>query len=145
MRNYQILSVDGDLRSPQEKGRSPGSISGESEARPNENMVSLLKTMSHELRGSLVSMVSTLKLLNRGYYGKMDEEAAQKIREVLLSATRLTGMAEEYLGRAFGASGELEIEGKPPYLSHNRVNPVPGELSPELKDHGTKMGEPQRR
>jgi signal transduction histidine kinase len=108
-------------------------------------MVSFLKTMSYELRGPLVSMVSTLKLLNRGYYGKMDEEAARKIREVLVSATRLTGMAEEYLGRAFGVSGKLEIEGKPLYLSRNRVNPVPAELSPELKDRGTKMGEPQRR
>ncbi len=144
MRDYEILSVDGDLQSPREKGRSPGSTSGESESRPNENMVSLLKTMSHELREPLVSMVSTLKLLNRGYYGKMDEEAAKKIREVLLSATRLTGMAEEYLGKAFAVSGELEIEGKPLYLSRDRVNPVPGELSPELKDRGRKMGVPQR-
>ena len=63
----------------------------------DENMVSLLKIMSHDIRGPLMSMVSTLKLLNRGYYGKMDEEAADKIREVLSNATRLTEMAEHYL------------------------------------------------
>lgn len=89
-------------------------------------------------------MVATLKLLNRGYYGKMDEEPAEKIREVLLNATRLTGMAEEYLGRVFAVSEASEIEGKPLYLSHDMVNPVLGELSPELKDRGTKTGESQR-
>ncbi len=89
-------------------------------------------------------MVSTLKLLNRGYYGKMDEEAAEKIREVLSNALLLTGVAEEYLGRAFAVSGELEIEGKSLYLTHGSINPVLGELSQELKDRETKMGESQR-
>jgi hypothetical protein len=35
-------------------------------------------------------MVATLKLLNRGYYGKMDEDVANKIKELLSNATRLT-------------------------------------------------------
>lgn len=144
MRDYKILLADGDLQSPQEKGRNPDSTSGALKSRSDETIVSLLKTMSHELRGSLVSMVSTLKLLNRGYYGKMDEEAAEKIREVLSNALLLTGVAEEYLGRAFAVSGELEIEGKSLYLTHGSINPVLGELSQELKDRETKMGESQR-
>jgi hypothetical protein len=74
----------------------------------------------------------------------MDEGAAEKIREVLSNAVLLTGVAEEYLGRAFVVSGESEIEGKPLYLSRDMVNPVLEELSPELKDRGTKMGESQR-
>ena len=53
--------------------------------------------MSHDIRRSLMKIVSTLKLLNRGYYGKMDEEAADKIREVLSNATHLTELAEHYL------------------------------------------------
>ena len=144
MRDYKILSADGDLQSPQEKGRSPDPTSGVLKSRSDENMVTLLKTVSYGLRGPLVSMVSTLKLLNRGYYGKMDEGAAEKIREVLSNAVLLTGVAEEYLGRAFVVSGESEIEGKPLYLSRDMVNPVLEELSPELKDRGTKMGESQR-
>jgi signal transduction histidine kinase len=144
MRDYEILLSDRNLQGPQEKGRSSDTKSGVLKSGPEENMVSLLKMMSHDIRRPLVSMVATLKLLNRGYYGKMDEEPAEKIREVLLNATRLTGMAEEYLGRVFAVSEASEIEGKPLYLSHDMVNPVLGELSPELKDRGTKTGESQR-
>lgn len=107
-------------------------------------MVSLLNMMSHEFRGPLVSMVSTLKLLNRGFYGKMDVEAAKKIREVLSDAVLLTGVAEEYFGRAFAVSGELEAGGKSLCLTCDMVDPVLEELSGERKDRGTKMGESQR-
>ena len=107
----------------------------------DEKIVNVLKMMSHELRGPLVSMVSTLKLLNRGYYGKMDEEAAEKIREVLSNAVLLTGVAEEYLGKDLAVNGELEVEGKPLHLTRDMVNPVLEELSRERE---TKMGESQR-
>jgi len=97
MRDYKILTAQGDPQSLREMGGFPDSTSGTLKSGVDENMVSLLKIMSHDIRGPLVSMVSTLKLLNRGYYGKMDEEAADKIREVLSNATRLTEMAEHYL------------------------------------------------
>lgn len=89
-------------------------------------------------------MVSTLKLLNRGYYGKMDEEAAEKIREVLSDAVFLTGLAEEYLGRAFSVNQELEIQGKALYLTHDILHPVLEALSPAPKDRRAKMEESQR-
>jgi hypothetical protein len=54
-------------------------------------------------------MLATLKLLNRGYYGKMDEEAGQKIKELLYNATRLSGIAEECLGRTIGVLEGLEM------------------------------------
>ncbi len=145
MRDDKILLAEGDLQSPPEKGKRPDPISGMVKSGLNGNVVSLLKTILYELRGPLMSMVSTLKLLNRGYYGKMDEGAAEKIREVLSNAVVLTGVAEEYLGRAFAVSGESEIEGKPRYLTHDSLSPVLGDLSRELKDRGTKMGESQRR
>ncbi len=144
MGDYKILLADGDLQNPQEKGGCPDSTSGALRSGSDESIVTLLKTMSHELRGPLMSMVSTLKLLNRGYYGKMDDEAAEKIREVLSNAVVLTGVAEEYLGKAFAVSGELEAEGKPLYLTRDMVNPVLEELSRERKDCGTKMRESQR-
>jgi len=48
--------------------------------------------------------------LNRGYYGKMDEEVAQKIKELLSNATRLSGIAEECLGRTFAVLEGLKME-----------------------------------
>lgn len=99
-----------DLQTPQETGRCPGSTSGASKFRSDGNTVSLLKMMSDELPGPLVSMVSTLKLLNRGYYGKMDGEAAAKIREVLSNAVLLTGMVEAFLGKALAVNGKSEVD-----------------------------------
>lgn len=75
---------------------------------PEEDMLKVLTIMSHDIRSSLLSMLGTLKLLNRGYYGKMDEEAAQKIKELLSNATRLSGVAEECLGKAFAVLEGLE-------------------------------------
>ncbi|HXX35523.1 MAG TPA: histidine kinase dimerization/phospho-acceptor domain-containing protein [Thermodesulfobacteriota bacterium] len=97
MGDYKIWTAQGDPQSLGEIGGRPDSTSSALNPRVEENMVSLLKVMSHDIRGPLMSMVSTLKLLNRGYYGKMDEVAADKIREVLSNATRLTEMAEHYL------------------------------------------------
>jgi len=97
MGDYKIWTAQGDPQSPREMGGHPDSTSSALKSGVQENMVSLLKVMSHDIRGPLVSMVSTLKLLNRGYYGKMDEVAADKVREVLSNATRLTEMAEHYL------------------------------------------------
>jgi hypothetical protein len=74
----------------------------------------------------------------------MAEEAADKIREVLSNATRLTGMAEEYFGTVFAVDEELEIEGEPLYLIHDIVNPVLEEFSPGLKDRRKKVREFQR-
>jgi len=141
MGDDKTLLADGDLQSHQEKDRCPDSTSGALRPRSDEKIVNVLKMMSHELRGPLVSMVSTLKLLNRGYYGKMDEEAAEKIREVLSNAVLLTGVAEEYLGKDLAVNGELEVEGKPLHLTRDMVNPVLEELSRERE---TKMGESQR-
>jgi len=62
-------------------GRRLDSTSEALKSERDENIVNLLEIMSHNIRGPLVSMVATLKLLNRGYYGKLDEEVANKIKE----------------------------------------------------------------
>ena len=144
MRDYKILLADDDSQSLREMGRCLDSTSEALISGADENILNLLKIISHDIRGPLVSMVATLKLLNRGYYGKMDEGAADKIWEVLSNATRLTGMAEEYLGRAFAVNEELEIEGEPLYLIRDIVNPVLEEFSPGLKDSRKNMRESQR-
>jgi len=40
----------------------------------HEEVSNVLKILSHDLRGSLVSISATLKLLNTGYYGKWMEK-----------------------------------------------------------------------
>jgi len=76
----------------------------------NEDTLNMVKMLSHDLRGSLVSMSATLKLLSRGYYGKMDEAVENKLRELLEGMTHLIGMSEECLGKAFSLDGNFTIK-----------------------------------
>ncbi len=101
----------------------------------HEKILNMLKIMSHDIRGSLLALVATLKLLNRGCYGKMDEGVADRLKELSSKTHSLIGMTEEYLGRALSMNDEIEKEEKILDLMQDVINPVLEELSPELKDH----------
>ena len=98
-----------------------------------------LKIMLHDIRGSLVSMSATLKLLTRGFYGKMDEGVTNHLKELLSKTISLNGITEEYLSRAFSVDGDLEIEDEALDLIQDIINPILEELSPELREHCTQV------
>lgn len=100
----------------------------------DENFLNALKIMSHDIRGSLISISATLKLLSRGYYGKLDSQAAEHLDGVLSRMVSLIGATEECLGIAFSASGDFEMEGKALDLERDVLGPVLEELAPEMKD-----------
>jgi signal transduction histidine kinase len=101
----------------------------------NEETSNMVKMLSHDLRGSLVSMSATLKLLSRGYYGKMDETVENKLRELLEGMTHLIGMSEECLGKAFSLDGNFTIRQEVLDLREDIIHPVLEELSSEIRDH----------
>lgn len=100
----------------------------------NEQLLNILKIISHDLRGSLISILATLKLLNRGYYGKTDENVKIKLEELFGKMKGLIGMTEEYLGRAFSVNEDLEIERETLDLRQDIIKPILEELSTEIKD-----------
>ena len=67
----------------------------------NEDLMNMVKILSHDLRGSLVSISATLKLLSRGYYGKMEDPVENSLNELLERVTHLIGMSEECLEKLF--------------------------------------------
>ncbi len=69
------------------------------------DILNMLKVMSHDIRGSLLSLSATLKLLARGHYGEINESVGNGLKEVLLKTVSLTGMTEEYLSRVFRSTG----------------------------------------
>jgi K+-sensing histidine kinase KdpD len=105
------------------------------ESHGNEKMLNMLKIMSHDIRGSLVSISATLKLLIRGYYGKMGEGVANSLKELLSKTTGLIGTTDEYLGKTFLFSEHLEKEDEAINLMQDIITPVLKEFSPELKGH----------
>ena len=100
-----------------------------------EREMNALKIMLHDIRGSLVSMSATLKLLSRGYYGKVNEGVVNPLKELLSKTVSLNGMTEEYLSRAFSFDGDLEIEDEAMDLKQDIINPILEELLPELRGH----------
>jgi len=100
----------------------------------DEQILNMVKIISHDLRGSLLSILANLKLLNRGYYGKMDENVKIKLEELFEKVKGLIGMTEDYIGRAFSINGDLEIEREVLDLKEDIINPVLKEFSHEIRD-----------
>jgi signal transduction histidine kinase len=101
----------------------------------HEEVSDLLKILSHDLRGSLVSISATLKLLNRGYYGKLDGEVETRCRDLMESVIQLIGMCEEYLNKIRMAQDHHAFDPEVLDLRADIVHPVLEELSPEIKAH----------
>ena len=118
------------LEAPQ-RDQSPESC----DLRLNEKILDMVKALSHDVRGSLLSISATLKLLSRGYYGKMDEAVVHRIKELFSKTSGLIGITEEYLGRSFSADDDLDTEAESLDLMKDILIPVLKELSPELKGH----------
>lgn len=110
-----------------------GDEPAEGDLRLNEKILNMVKAMSHDVRGSLLSISATLKLLSRGHYGKMDDSVVRRVKELFLRTSGLIGITEEYLGRSFSVNGELDVQAESLDLMKDILIPVLKELSPELK------------
>jgi hypothetical protein len=109
MINHITSLGDGDFQSLHEMGPLRGSTPEDLKTQPDEDILTLLTVLSHDIRSSLLSMLATLKLLDREYYGKMDGEVAKKVKELLCHATHLSGVAEECFERTFAVFEGLKM------------------------------------
>ncbi len=103
--------------------------------KPNEETLNLLKLMSHDLKGSLVTTLATLKLLIHGYYGRMDQGVENELQKLMERVIFSVKISEECLEWAFSAGGNGDIEREVLDLRKDVVHPVIEELSSEIKDH----------
>ncbi len=116
-------------------GLSEGNRQSKSGAQFSDEALNMLKILSHDLRGSLVSISATLKLLDRGYYGKIEEGAEKKLKELLENVTHLIGMSDECLNRVFSTEASFDLEQEVVDLRQDIIHPVLEEFSSEIKDH----------
>ena len=112
------------------------------EHRSEEEIPDFLKIMSHDIRESLVSISATLKLLSRGHYGEIDEGVGNSLKELFSKTVGLIQLTEEYLGKTVSVNGGLEIEEETMDLVQEVIQPVLGELSPELKENNIRVDNP---
>jgi signal transduction histidine kinase len=112
-----------------------GEIASSNSKETNEEILHILKVLSHDIRGSLATLGAGLVLLKKGAYGKMDAGATDEIDVLLQVVKRLCGTAEEFLGRAFSVNGGLEMSYDALHLNRDIVQPVLLELSKEIQDN----------
>jgi len=101
----------------------------------DEKILNKAEFMSHDIRGPLISISDTLKLLSRGHYGNMDEEVLNGINELSSKITGLIGLTEEYLLRSFSTNDDSVTDREALDLMRDILIPVLKEFSPELRGH----------
>jgi len=101
----------------------------------NEKVQTMLKALSHDLRGSLLSFSFSLKLLIRGHYGKIGDAALEQLKELFSKTNGLIGMTDEYLGKTFSMSDDRTANPGAVDLMQDIIKPVLEELSTELRGH----------
>src|SRR5208283_3994394 len=58
----------------------------------NDNILKMLRIMSHDIRSPLIATSATLKLLQRGTYGKMDESVFQTVKDLSVRINQILGL-----------------------------------------------------
>lgn len=99
----------------------------------NQHILSMLMIMSHDIRGPLVSMAATLKLLLRGSFGRMDESVWNTVQDLLVRVRNQISIAEDCLGRAYLLDGKLRADRDVIDLRQDIIDPVLDELSNEMQ------------
>jgi two-component system, sensor histidine kinase and response regulator len=102
----------------------------------NEQILTMLMIVSHDIRSPLIAISATLKLLIRGVYGKIDESPKETLKDLYGRINRLNGIAEDYLGKASVVTGEVHMERKVLDLREDIIDPILNELSPEIERRG---------
>ncbi len=109
----------------------------ESERRVRElsqHILNMLMIMSHDIRGPLVSIAATLKLLMRGSFGRMDESVWNTVADLMARVRHLIGIAEDCLGSAHSLEGALLKKREFIDLRQDIIDEVLDEVSNEIED-----------
>lgn len=98
----------------------------------NEEILNMLKIMSHDIRSPLLSMFATLKLLQRGNYGSMDESVSNTVKDLTVRVQKILGIADDCLGKAHAVDNQFKLNKDEIDLRQEVIDPVLEELSSEI-------------
>jgi K+-sensing histidine kinase KdpD len=101
---------------------------------PPEQSVDLLKILSHDLRGSIVSMSAVLHLLNRGCHEKVDDLVERRLPELIDKMGNLSSMLEESLQMVLALEEGNGHEHTVLDFKRDIVDPVLSEFASDIKD-----------
>lgn len=100
----------------------------------NQHILNMLMIMSHDIRGPLVSIAATLKLLMRGSFGRMDESVWNTIADLMSRVRNLIGIAEDCLENAHSLECAVLSEKECIDLRQDIIDAVLDEVSNEIEE-----------
>lgn len=107
--------------------------SSEEIKRLNDNILNMLKIMSHDIRSPLIATAATLKLLQRGSYGRLDDSVANTVKDLSVRVNQILGIADDCLGKAHSVDAHMKIEKTEIDLRQEVIDAVLDELSNEIE------------
>ena len=129
--NTKVIQCN--IRDITERKRGAALLESEQRVRRlNEHILNMVMVLSHDIRGPLVAIASILKLMLRGVYGKLDQNPANTVQDLLSRCARLLGTAEDYLGKASIVGGSLEMEREVLDLRQDIIDAVLNELADDI-------------
>jgi signal transduction histidine kinase len=109
-------------------------ISEPSSNLPQDQSLDLLKILSHDLRGSIVSMSAVLHILNRGCHEKVDDLVERKLPELIDKMGSLSSMLEESLQMVLALEEGDQREQTALDFKRDIIVPVLSEFALEISD-----------
>jgi PAS domain S-box-containing protein len=129
--NTKVIQCN--IRDITERKRGAALLESEQRVRRlNEHILNMVMALSHDIRGPLVAIASILKLMLRGAYGKLDQNPANTVQDLLSRCARLLGTAEDYLGKASIVGGSMEMEREVLDLRQDIIDAVLEELADDI-------------
>jgi len=98
----------------------------------NENILQMLKIMSHDIRSPLISIAAILKLLQRGSFGKIDGSVNNTVNDLSIRICHILGIADDCLGKAAAVDSVMKMEKKEIDLRQEVIDVILDELSGEV-------------
>ena len=129
--NTKVIQCN--IRDITERKRGAALLESEQRVRRlNEHILNMVMVLSHDIRGPLVAIASILKLMLRGVYGKLDQNPANTVQDLLSRCARLLGTAEDYLGKASIVVGTMEMKREVLDLRQDIIDAVLDELADDI-------------
>lgn len=100
----------------------------------NDNILKMLRIMSHDIRSPLIATSATLKLLMRGTYGAMDGSVFNTVQDLSVRIQQILGLAEDCLAKAQVVDSELQIDKNAIDLRREVIEAVLSELTPQIEE-----------
>jgi signal transduction histidine kinase len=111
-------------------------VRGEAESSRDCNQAEAqMMLMLHDIRGSMVSLAASLKLLARGTYGEMSPNASAKLHGVAARIEKTINLTENFIDITLADQRLGGRDRDVLNLTEDVVEPVLAELATEIQDH----------